>query len=99
MKTAHAVRVDCPHSHSISMKQKVLVLDDRSDELQALTARLTSYGYELLVCYSSEDALKLGQDERPALALVAGKFPEIDASRVAEQLYDNSTVPSYVIVD
>jgi len=57
------------------LKGKILVIDDEKSMLETLSGFFSSRGYQLMTATSAEVALKLIQEEQPALALIDIKLP------------------------
>lgn len=65
-------------------KPKVLLVDDRADNLLALQVQLRSQEAEVLSAQSADEALELLLSHEIALALVDVQMPEMDGFQLAE---------------
>src|SRR5688572_29215751 len=63
---------------------KVLLVDDREENLEVLEALLAGPGLTLLQATSGEAALELLLDHEVALALIDVRMPEMDGFQLAE---------------
>ncbi len=78
------------------MGQRILVVDDEPSVCEVLKEFLESYGYDVAVAFSGEEAIEAYQDERPAVVLLDIRMPGKDG---LETLRDIKTLdPSAVIV-
>lgn len=59
-------------------KGKILVVDDETTLLETLSGFFSSRGYQMMTATSAEAALKLLEEEQPALALIDIKLPGIN---------------------
>ncbi|MEZ4236202.1 MAG: ATP-binding protein [Myxococcota bacterium] len=65
---------------------RVLVADDNRDAADLLAMWLTTSGHEVHVAYDGEQALALGQQLRPDVALLDLGMPKLDGRDVARRL-------------
>ena len=66
--------------------KRILVADDDRNITAALSARLTSWGYEVITAANGFDALKVMVTQKPALALIDIWMPTGMGLSVAERL-------------
>jgi two-component system, sensor histidine kinase and response regulator len=70
--------------HDVSADAKVLVVDDREENLEVLSALIASPGITLLKATSGVAALELLLQHDVALALIDVRMPEMDGFQLAE---------------
>jgi two-component system cell cycle response regulator DivK len=69
-----------------SVHQKILVVDDNSDNRELVVKVLKNRGYEIVEAVDGEDALRKAQDERPGLILMDISLPKMDGYEVIRRL-------------
>lgn len=67
-------------------KEKILIVDDDPDIVEATQDRLEYYGYNVSVAYDGEEALKKIDDNPPDLVLLDIRMPGIDGIEVLERI-------------
>ena len=67
-------------------KEKILIVDDDPDIVEATQDRLNYYGYDVFVAYDGEEALKKIDDNPPDLVLLDIRMPGIDGIEVLERI-------------
>ncbi|HJZ12991.1 MAG TPA: hypothetical protein VJ521_12610 [Acidobacteriota bacterium] len=81
------------------MANRILVLDDTSEQLGPIIRKLSAAGYNVRVCFSPEHALDEIFVEVPHLLIAAGEFPGgVTAAQFAEKAYLARSIPSFVIL-
>ncbi|RDH42726.1 response regulator [Zooshikella ganghwensis] len=65
---------------------RILLVDDNPANLHVLLQTLNGRGYKLLIAKSGESALKIAQQEKPALILLDIIMPGIDGYEVCQKL-------------
>jgi len=76
-----------PGRHSSTrINPRVLVADDNRDTADSLAMILRSWGYEPLVAYDGLTALRIGQKEQPAAAVLDLGLPGMDGYQLASHL-------------
>ena len=79
-------------------KGKILVVDDETTMLETLSSFFGSRGYQLMTAASGEAALKLLNEEQPALALIDIKLPGINGIELLKIIKrDYPAVKTFVI--
>ena len=68
------------------MKKKILVVDDSAPILELSTTMLKLLGYEPIGVSCGMDALKLLNQETPALALLDVMLPDIDGFNICRHI-------------
>jgi len=71
---------------TIPSKIKILIVDDRVDNLQLLSTILATYGYEVVESDRGSSAIKLAQANPPDLILLDISMPEMDGFEVCQVL-------------
>ncbi|WP_462249984.1 sensor histidine kinase [Ferruginibacter sp.] len=81
------------------MKKKILLVDDRPDNLLSMEAILEPDGYELIKAASGRDALKILLTEFDfALILMDVKMPNLNGFETAELIYEREKLKHIPIV-
>ncbi len=75
------------------MKEKILVVDDEKPIAEIIKYNLEEEGFEVLVAFDGEEALRLAFGERPALILLDIMLPRIDGFTVCKQIRRKMNVP------
>jgi CheY-like chemotaxis protein len=65
---------------------RILVVDDRQHAANALTAVLTSAGYDARAAYDGKSALEAAATFRPQVVLLDIDMPQMEGYRTAERL-------------
>ncbi len=65
---------------------KILIVDDESDIVSALTIRLESLGYEIISAEDGITALEKARSEKPDLILLDVMLPKLDGYKVCRML-------------
>lgn len=79
-------------------KQKILMVDDRPENLVALDAILEDDSRELVKANSGNEALKVLLKERVALVLLDVQMPGMDGFEVAELMHSNKNIAKVPII-
>ena len=79
------------------MRQRVLVVDDDSQMLKAVTNALTARDYDVVTARSGEDALSVATDYELDLVLLDLGLPGIEGHQVIERLRAWTELPVIVI--
>jgi signal transduction histidine kinase len=77
---------------------RILVVDDNESGLYAKRRILENGGFEVIEAHSGYEALRLAHSERPDLALLDIKLPDIDGYEVCRRLRADATTASMAIV-
>ncbi|HWW77160.1 MAG TPA: response regulator, partial [Pyrinomonadaceae bacterium] len=67
-------------------RQKILVVEDDPDQLEAHASMLASEGYEILRASTGDEALRLARAEHPALVLLSAVLPDADGVAVCQRI-------------
>jgi len=68
------------------MKHTILVVDDQKEICDIFQDALTQEGYEVLTATNGAEAVSLGEQNRPDLAILDIKMPEMDGIEVLQKL-------------
>lgn len=79
-------------------KKKILIVDDERDIVKALTIRLQSRGYEVVVAYDGAQGIFMAHKERPDLILLDIRMPAGDGFSVAEKLKESEDTTAIPII-
>jgi CheY-like chemotaxis protein len=90
-----ASEVDAPPTKDVpttaaSPAARVAVIDDNRDSADALALVLQETGYEVIVGYSGQDALRLAQHGNPAAMILDIGMPDLTGYEVARRLRDDA---------
>ena len=77
---------------------KILIVDDRADNLEPLSTILASQGYKIIESDRGNSAIKLAQVNPPNLILLDIGMPEIDRFEVCQVLKNNDLVKNIPII-
>ncbi len=79
-------------------KQKILIVDDKPENLIALEAVLEDENRELVKVYSGNEALKILLKDRFALVLLDVQMPGMDGFEVAQLMHSNQKIAKVPII-
>lgn len=79
-------------------KQKILIVDDKPENLIALEAVLEDENRELVKAYSGNEALKILLKDRFALVLLDVQMPGMDGFEVAQLMHSNQKIAKVPII-
>jgi two-component system response regulator VicR len=77
----------------IALNETVLVVDDEKPIVDILKYNLTKEGYNVLMAYDGEEALKAAETGNPDLVLLDIMLPKIDGFSVCKKLREKMTCP------
>lgn len=75
------------------MNERILVVDDEKPIVDILKYNLTKEGYNVLVAYDGEEAIKVAESASPDLVLLDIMLPKIDGFSVCKKLREKMTCP------
>ncbi len=75
------------------MKDKILVVDDEKPIAEILKYNLEKDGFEVLVAYDGEEAIKLAFAEKPDIILLDIMLPRLDGFSVCRQIRQKLDIP------
>lgn len=74
-------------------KNKILIVDDDRNICELLRLLLTKEGYDTLIAYDGEEALKKFRTEEPDLVVLDLMLPKIDGIQVCKEIRKESNAP------
>lgn len=74
-------------------RRKVLVVDDEATIADAVAARLSSEGFDVVLAYDGPTAVKVCHDVRPDLVVLDVMLPGFDGHEVCRQIQKERRVP------
>jgi adenylate cyclase len=77
---------------------RILVVDDVATNVEILSVRLASQGYEVLTATGGEEALAIVREREPDLVLLDIMMPRMDGIEVCRQMRADSSLPFIPIV-
>jgi two-component system response regulator VicR len=77
----------------IILNERILVVDDEKPIVDILKYNLTKEGYNVLVAYDGEEAIKVAESASPDLVLLDIMLPKIDGFSVCKKLREKMTCP------
>ena len=80
------------------MKSRVLIVEDERTALQALGSLISDEGYEVLKAESGADGLRLARQEKPDLALLDIRLPDLDGLTLLERLRAENSGVAVIIM-
>jgi CheY-like chemotaxis protein len=83
---------------ALAQQAKILLVDDRPDNLLALSAILSSLGHELVLAHSGEEALKAMLSDEFALVILDVQMPGMDGYATATHIKRRERTRSVPII-
>ena len=80
------------------MAKKVLVVDDEADILKLAVIRLEAAGYEVLKVASSEEALKMLEQNRPDLILLDMILPDMQGDEFCKKVKEDPALKKIPVI-
>lgn len=80
------------------MNNKILILDDEDPIRQFMKINLDYQGYQTVEAASGEEALKIFDEEKPAVAILDIMLPGISGYEVCEKIRDKSPMTGIIMV-
>lgn len=80
------------------MNNKILILDDEDPIRQFMKINLDYQGYQTVEASSGEEALKVFEEEKPAVAILDIMLPGISGYDVCEKIRDMSPMTGIIMV-
>ena len=77
---------------------KILVVDDEDHIVELIKFNLESSGYEVIVAFNGEDAIKKALDEKPDLIILDLMLPKIDGVEVCRRIKGNEETSNICII-
>ncbi len=70
----------------LTMKAKILVVDDEPDMVELIETNLTAAGFSVLMAATGQEALRLARTQHPQLILLDVMLPELDGLEICKRL-------------
>ena len=80
------------------MNNKILILDDEDPIRQFMKINLDYQGYQTVEAASGEEALRIFEEEKPAVAILDIMLPGISGYEVCEKIRDMSPMTGIIMV-
>lgn len=80
------------------MNNKILILDDEDPIRQFMKINLDYQGYQTVEASSGEEALRIFEEEKPAVAILDLMLPGISGYEVCEKIRDKSPMTGIIMV-
>ena len=80
------------------MNNKILILDDEDPIRQFMKINLDYQGYQTVEASSGEEALRIFEEEKPAVAILDIMLPGISGYEVCEKIRDKSPMTGIIMV-
>ena len=77
---------------------KILVIDDDENSRITISDLLAEDGYEVIVASSGEEALEKVHTEKPAVALLDIRLPDMDGYEVCRRIKENEGLSTKIIM-
>lgn len=77
---------------------RILIADDNPANVDILSARLESQGYEIVTAFDGADALAKAREQLPDLILLDVMMPKMDGFSVCRELKGDATLPFMPII-
>lgn len=74
-------------------KEKILIVDDDKNICELLRLYLAKEGYETVLAFDGEEALKLFEKEKPSIVLLDVMMPKVDGLEACRKIRAQSSVP------
>lgn len=89
VKNLHQTRKATTHTSPHVEEYKVLIADDKEDNVRLLETRLRSEGYQFIVAYDGEEVLEKARTEQPDLILLDINMPKKDGFQVLAEMRED----------
>jgi len=83
---------------SITLKETILIVDDKPENISVLFDFLTEYGFEILIAEDGYDALEIAAKGQPMLILLDVMMPGIDGFETCQRLKQNPITQEIPVV-
>jgi two-component system, OmpR family, KDP operon response regulator KdpE len=93
----HKSRIKDRKFSTVSVRTKILVVDDEPQITRVLRTSLSSNGYEVSVANDGESALRLVEEWKPDLIITDLSMPGMTGIELTENVRDRSQVPIIVL--
>jgi CheY-like chemotaxis protein len=76
-------------ANAAPQRQNILIIDDDDDQVDVLSHRLRSNGFETSSAESGQRGIDMVHEHRPHLVILDLRLPDIDGFSICQQLADN----------
>lgn len=80
------------------MVKKILIVDDESDICEVLSKRLQQAGFQTIIAYDGEEALRKAAQEKPDLIILDLMLPKIPGEEVCKKIKNNAETCAIPII-
>jgi CheY-like chemotaxis protein len=88
MQTDSLPRLE-PAANAAPERQNILIIDDDDDQVDVLSHRLRSNGFEISSAESGQRGIDMVHDHKPHLVILDLRLPDIDGFSICQQLADD----------
>ena len=88
MQTDSLPRLE-PAANAAPERQNILIIDDDDDQVDVLTHRLRSQGFDTSSAESGQRGIDMVHDHKPHLVILDLRLPDIDGFSICQQLADD----------
>lgn len=74
-------------------KHKILVVDDEQEIAELIRDYMQKEGYEVILAYDGEEALRLYRETKPSLAILDIMLPGIEGTEICRVIRSESPIP------
>ncbi len=78
--------------------KKILIVDDEPDTIKLLTLRLAKNGYAVMACHTGNEALEAVKHEKPDLAILDIKLPDMNGYDVLSCFRNNPALKEMPVI-
>jgi two-component system cell cycle response regulator len=86
------------HADSAERLERILVVDDHPDNVEIITARLSSRGFHVETATNGQEALQRVQENPPHLILLDVMMPLMDGYEVSRRIKNDEALPYIPII-
>ena len=97
MQTDSLPRLE-PAATAAPQRQSILIIDDDDDQVDVLTHRLRSQGFETSSAESGKRGIDMVHEHRPHLVILDLRLPDIDGFSICQQLADDPTTCAIPVI-
>jgi len=97
MQTDSLPRLE-PAANAAPERQNILIIDDDDDQVDVLSHRLRSNGFEISSAESGQRGIDMVHDHKPHLVILDLRLPDIDGFSICQQLADDPTTCAIPVI-
>ncbi len=87
-----------PAANSTPQRHTILIIDDDHDQVDVLSHRLRSQGFETRSAESGQRGIDLVHEHRPHLVILDLRLPDVDGFSICQQLADDPTTCAIPVI-